>query len=107
MGTEKQRPLRTIDNRLAERPLPVPSVLVSVAHRQGDTPVVHDRALTAHELSILSGLSVGHLANLRVSGGGPEYVKFGKGRHGAVRYMLSAATTCLNSQTRKSTSGSS
>ena len=66
MRDKKQKSQRTIDNRHAEQPLPVPSAPVGSAHRQGDTPVVHDRALTAHELSILSGLSVGHLARLYV-----------------------------------------
>ena len=106
MRDKKQKSQRTIDNRHAEQPLPVPSAPVGSAHHRGDTLAVHDRAITAKELSILSGLSVGHLANLRVVGDGPEYVKYGKGRHGAVRYMLSAATTWLSSQTRKSTSES-
>jgi hypothetical protein len=46
------------------------------------------KLLTPFELAELVGLSVDHLARLRIQGDGIPYIKLGKGRQGAVRYRM-------------------
>ena len=66
-------------------------------------PVI-DHALTAAEVSKMTGLSTGTLANMRVDGTGPPFIKYGRGPGGAVRYLHSAVVQWRDQQIRKSTS---
>jgi len=55
-------------------------------HVPNDTPLAEKRLLTTAEAGKYLSLSPNHLANLRVRGGGPAYVKL----CGSVRYEIAA-----------------
>lgn len=64
-----------------------------------------DDMLDTAEAAPITGWSRKTLANRRVIGGGPPFVKLGDGRRGTVRYRRSDLRAWLQSRTRTNTAG--
>ena len=61
---------------------------------------MEDRLLRPRDAATMLGLSESTLAKLRLSGGGPEYLKLGR----CIRYARKSLDSWIQARTRRSTS---